>query len=257
MNLLLAGKVAAVAGSSRGIGKAIAEALLAEGCRVSISGRESRCLTETQADFSQRFGADRVSACTGDLTLEDAAMAFAAHVNRTFLRTDILVVNVGSGRGTSGWDVDDAEAQRLFALNFWSAVRTTRAFLPALQKQGGCILFIASIAGIEALPAPLAYSAAKSALITYAKNLSRLTARDRVRVNCIAPGNVLFPGGSWEGHLANRRQEVLDMIESEVPMNRFGSVEEIASLAVYLCSDKAAFITGACFVVDGGQTRTI
>jgi 3-oxoacyl-[acyl-carrier protein] reductase len=257
MNLSLVGKVAAVTGSSRGIGQAIAEALLGEGSRVCISGRESARLSETEAALAQRFGAANVSACAGDLTLEDTATAFAAHVDRTFGRTDILVANVGSGRGTPGWDLDDAEWQRMFALNFWSAVRAARAFLPALQRQGGCILFVASIAGVEALSAPLPYSAAKSALIAYAKNLSRLTAQDRVRVNCIAPGNVLFPGGSWEGPLAKRRQEVLDMIEREVPMNRFGSAEEIASLAVYLCSDSAAFITGACFVADGGQTRTI
>jgi 3-oxoacyl-[acyl-carrier protein] reductase len=116
---------------------------------------------------------------------------------------------------------------------------------------------VASIAGLESMPAPLPYSAAKAALVNYGKNLSRLLASRGVRVNSVAPGNVLFPGGSWERHLADRREEVLRYLQAEVPMQRFGRPEEIADLVVYLSSDRASFITGACVVADGGQTRSI
>jgi 3-oxoacyl-[acyl-carrier protein] reductase len=80
---------------------------------------------------------------------------------------------------------------------------------------------------------------------------------DGVRVNCVAPGNILFPGGSWQRHLDARHDEVMNYIRTEVPLQRFGAPQEIAELVVYLSSDRAAFITGACLVADGGQTRGI
>jgi 3-oxoacyl-[acyl-carrier protein] reductase len=110
---------------------------------------------------------------------------------------------------------------------------------------------------VEATPAPLPYSAAKAALNNYAKNLARQLGPQRIRVNTIAPGNIYFPGGSWERHLANRKEAVESMLQTEVPLQRFGTPEEIASLAAYLCSPQAGFATGSCFVMDGGQTRTI
>ena len=114
---------------------------------------------------------------------------------------------------------------------------------------------VASIAGLESSSAPLPYSAAKAALLNYGKNLARQLGPFNVRVNSVAPGNILFPGGSWERHLAERRDEVLKLIEAEVPLRRFGRPDEIADLIVYLSSERAAFITGSCIIADGGQTR--
>jgi len=119
------------------------------------------------------------------------------------------------------------------------------------------VLFISSIVAVEATAAPLPYSAAKAALNNYAKNLARAFGAQKVRVNTIAPGNILFAGGSWERHLANRREAVEAMLKAEVPQGRFGTVEEIASLACYLCSPLAGFATGSCYVMDGGQTRSL
>jgi 3-oxoacyl-[acyl-carrier protein] reductase len=103
----------------------------------------------------------------------------------------------------------------------------------------------------------LPYSAAKAALVNYSKNLSRIIAADGIRVNCLAPGNVLFPGGSWEQHLKNRREEVERFIATNVPQKRFGTPEEIADFAVFLVSPLAGFATGGCYIMDGGQTRKI
>ena len=110
---------------------------------------------------------------------------------------------------------------------------------------------------MEATPAPLPYSAAKAALVNYSKNLARQLGPERIRVNTIAPGNIYFEGGSWERHLASRRDAVEKMLKTEVPQQRFGTPEEIASLAAYLCSPLAGFATGSCYVMDGGQTRSL
>ncbi len=125
------------------------------------------------------------------------------------------------------------------------------------MANGGSIVFISSIAGMEAAGAPLPYSAAKAALLNYSKNLARAVADRKIRVNSIAPGNILFPGGSWEKHLAKNPAGVEAFIAKEVPQQRFGTPEEIAALAAFLCSGISAFATGACYVMDGGQTRTI
>ena len=116
---------------------------------------------------------------------------------------------------------------------------------------------MASLTGLESTTAPLPYSAAKSAIINYAKNLARVVAASGVRVNSVAPGNVLFPGGSWERHLNERHDDVMREIEAEVPMRRFGRAEEVADVIVFLSSGRGSFMTGSCVVVDGGQTRSI
>jgi len=129
--------------------------------------------------------------------------------------------------------------------------------LPHLIARGaGSLTFTSSIVGCEAINAPITYSATKAAVQGAMKSLSRLVGPQGVRVNAVAPGNVLFPGGSWERKLAERREFFEQYIQSEVPLQRFGRPEEIANAVVFLASERASFITGACLVVDGGQTRS-
>jgi 3-oxoacyl-[acyl-carrier protein] reductase len=256
MDLGLTDQVVFVAGSSRGIGRGIAAALLAEGARVVLTGRDAASLEATRVELGQD---DRVLAIAGDFgDAEVIAGAFARTVER-FGRIDHLIANLGTGSGKPGWEQDEAEWTRLFEANFFASVRLTQAVLPHLlgNAEGGSVLYISSIVGVEATGAPLPYSAAKAALNNYAKNLARQLGARKVRVNTIAPGNILFAGGSWERHLANRRESVEAMLKNEVPQQRFGTVEEIASLACYLCSPPAGFATGSCFVMDGGQTRSL
>jgi 3-oxoacyl-[acyl-carrier protein] reductase len=258
LNLALQNRVALVAGSSRGIGKSIAESLLAEGCLVAITGRDPSSLEACAAELQGRYGNSTVLPFLGDLTDPSVITAAIKKIHENWGALNFAIANVGTGRGQPGWDVDESEWQRLFEVNLNGSVRLARAVVPSMTAAGGgVILFVSSITGIETTPAPLPYSASKAALINYSKNLSRLLAQNAIRVNCIAPGNVRFPGGSWDKHVESRRDEVMHYIETEVPLKRFGHPGEIGDLAAFLCSDKAAFITGACFVADGGQTRSV
>ena len=257
MDLQLDNQVVFIAGSSRGIGRAIAASFLAEGALIVVTGRDEASLKAAQAELSQHAPHGSVLAVRGDFT--DAATVGRA-VERTlahFGRIDHLIANLGTGSGTPGPLPPAEDWTRLFDQNFFASVRLTEAVLPHLQRQrAGSILYISSIVGIEATPAPLPYSAAKAALNNYAKNLSRHVASHNIRVNTLCPGNVFFPGGSWERHLANRREAVESMLQAEVPQNRFGTPEEIASLALWLTSAQASFATGGTYIVDGGQTRS-
>jgi 3-oxoacyl-[acyl-carrier protein] reductase len=257
MDLQLRDKVALVAGSSRGIGRAIAEALLRESCRVCITGRDEASLRATGEAIVKEFGPDGVHSRRGDLTSRDVIEETLRAVVERWGRLDILVANLGTGSGKPGWQQEEPEWERLFRLNFFGSVRLAESAIPHMKAEGGVIVFISSIVGLEATPAPLPYSAAKAALLNYGKNLARIVAQDRIRVNSIAPGNILFPGGSWEKHLANRRESVEQYIATEVPEKRFGTPEEIANLAAYLCSPLSDFATGGCYIMDGGQTRSI
>jgi len=259
MDLQLTDQVIFVAGSSRGIGRAIASALLAEGARVIITGRDIAALRRTEDELKAGAPEQRLFSFHGDLSDPSAiAVAFQQALER-FGKIDHLIANLGGGSGTPGWQLPESEWHRLFEMNFFASVRLTEAAIPHLlsNQNGGSILYISSIVALEASPAPLPYSAAKAALNNYANNLARQLGPQRIRVNAIAPGNIFFAGGSWERHLNTRPDAVELMLRTDVPQQRFGSPEEIASLAVYLCSRQAGFASGACFVMDGGQTRCI
>ena len=259
MNLQLTDQIAFVAGSSRGIGRAIAAALLAEGANVVLTGRNPDFLKQTHTDLSTHENHTRILSIAGDFTDPSVVQAGVKSTVRHFGRIDHLVANLGSGTGIPGPTPPAEDWIRLFEQNFFASVRLTEACLPCLRANpsGGSILYISSIVAIEATPAPLPYSASKAALTNYAKNLSRHLAPEHIRVNTIAPGNIFFPGGSWERHLSNCRETVEAMLKNDVPQNRFGTPEEIASLAAYLCSPQSAFSTGSTYVMDGGQTRAI
>jgi len=258
MDLGLVGRVVLIAGSSRGIGRATARAFLAEGCRTAITGRDRASLDAARVELASDFGPESVMAFQGDHGRPDVIARTLARMRERWGDLDCLVANIGSGRGKAGLDAKEADWMGAFDVNLWSGVRVVSAAVgQMLENHHGSITIVGSIVGVEGSTAPLAYSSAKAALMNYSKNLSRLVGPYNVRVNCVAPGNVLFPGGSWEKHLAERTAEVTAYVKAEVPLQRFGRPEEIADLIVFLSSDRASFITGACIVADGGQTRSI
>lgn len=258
MELGLAGKVVYVAGSSRGIGLGISRAFLAEGSSVVLVARTARTLEVARATLASSFGSGRVLVCAGDLA--DAAFcerSLSEAVER-FGGLDVLVANVGGGTDVAGWNVPAAEFDRVFTQNFSISQRLAQAAVPRLLgRLGASLIFVSSVAGVEVVGAPLSYTAAKSAVASYAKALSRALGPEGVRVNVVAPGNVLFAGGRWERRLAEGGDALLETIRRDVPLGRFGTPEEVAAAVVFLASAPASFITGSCLLVDGGQSHAI
>jgi 3-oxoacyl-[acyl-carrier protein] reductase len=256
MNLNLKNKRFLVTGSSRGIGKAIAFRLLEEGAQVAITARGKEDLNTTAEQLKTKFGEKNILYLSADCTSKSDLDIIKINITKVWDGLDGVVSNVGDGRSVSDSIPETNQWNKIWKVNFVSALLTSRIFLPLLEKSKGCLLFISSITGLEAIGAPVDYSTAKAALNAFAKNLSRKAAPS-VRVNVIAPGNVYFPGGSWDEKIAKDEKSVREMIKNTVPMQRFGKPEEIANAAAFLCSDKANFITGSVLKVDGGQTVSL
>jgi 3-oxoacyl-[acyl-carrier protein] reductase len=257
MEMGLRDKVAFIAGSSRGIGLAVAQAFLREGAKVGISGRNPADLEEARVLLLADAGPERVVAVAGDMTRETELERALSLVAASLGDLKAVVANVGRGTARPGWDLSSDDWHAALDLNLLGSMALASKVMPRLiAGGGGSITFVSSIAGVEAINAPLGYSAAKAALLSAMKGLSRLAGPQGVRVNAVAPGNVLFPGGSWERKLKERRDFFEASIRTEVPLQRFARPEEIADAVVFLASERASFITGACLVVDGGQTRS-
>jgi len=253
MDLGLTGKKMLVTGASRGIGAAIAKAFLEEGGSVCLVSRGSVQLYDTHTELVAEYGEERAIADTCDCTDHESLLALKQRIAQRWGEIDIVIANIGDGRSVPDALPDTDQWQKTWSNNFESALLTARTFLPLLQESKGCLLFVSSIAAMEAFGAPVDYSTAKSAVSALAKNMARKLAQV-VRVNVLAPGNVYFSGGSWDEKIKQDAERVETIIQSTVPMNRFGTPEEMADAALFLCSERAKFITGSTLVVDGGQT---
>lgn len=258
MELNLKDKVVLISGSAHGLGKSIARSFLAEGAMVVITDIDNSRIEKTVWEFSKEFDKTKFDCFTGDLTKSDDIKKCVESVIGQFGKIDICVANLGSGRGTQGWDISDEEWERMLSLNFDGARRLTNSVVPRMiENRGGSIIYISSIAGVEVIGAPVQYSVAKASLIAYAKNLSRSLGKHKIRVNTVCPGNIFFKDGTWDFKIQENKQGVLEMLEKNVPLNRFATPEEIADLVMFLSSERASFVTGSCIIADGGQTISI
>src|SRR3990170_519383 len=249
MDLGLRDKVAIVTGGSRGIGRAIALGLAGEGCHVAVCARGEEALRATEAEVRAR-GVEALGV-VADVTRADDIERLVAETVAKLGRLHILVNNAG---GRTREETDDAW-DMVYQSNVLAAVRATRAVVPHLRAAGGgSIVHIASIFGREAGGTPT-YNAMKAAMISHAKAMALALAPD-IRVNSVAPGSTAFPGGSWGRRIEEDPEGMRRFVEQNIPMGRFGTPEEIANVVVFLCSERASWVTGACINVDGGQSRS-
>lgn len=251
MQLDLSGKIALVTGSSKGIGWAIAQTLHTEGCQVVLNARNAAELSAATAQLAGTIGV------IGDVTQLAEVRKIVAEVLRTFGRLDILVCNVGSGRSVPPGNETAEEWQRVFALNLWAATNSVEAARDALAASKGVIVCISSICGLEVIPgAPVTYSAAKAALHAFVRGISRPLGKQGVRINAVAPGNILFDGSVWSRKLVEDSRAVKAMLSKDVALGCLGSPEDVASLVAYLASPSSGFATGGVWTLDGGQARS-
>lgn len=253
MNLELTDKIIVITGGTRGIGKAAADFFLKEGAKVIILARNQNLLNEVLKDFGSRYGKEKIIGYAVDCSDAGEMELVRIKIISQYGRIDGLVANVGDGVGSQEKVPNEIDWQVSWQQNFDTAIVATRIFLQLIESSNGCIVYVSSIAGISVIGAPLSYSIAKSAIITLAKNLAVRVA-PKARINVVAPGNIIFPGGVWGKKVNEDPEGVKALINRCVPMRRFGEPHEIAQVIAFLCSTRASFITGAVVPVDGGQS---
>jgi 3-oxoacyl-[acyl-carrier protein] reductase len=259
MELGLKDRVVVVTGASRGIGKAIAHGFAREGCRVAICARGRDDLRAAAQELEEVTGAERVLAARLDLTQRSAARRLCERVRRDLGEIDVLVNNLGGNRRKPFDQTTDADWDELLELNLLSSLRMAREVIPGMkQRARGAILFISSVWGREAGgPDYTLYNTTKTAVISAAKIMAIELASAGVRVNSIAPGSILFPGGGWDQRVQDDPGGMARFVDQNLPLGRFGTVEEVAAVAVFLASDQASLVTGVCIPVDGAQGKTL
>jgi 3-oxoacyl-[acyl-carrier protein] reductase len=256
MDLGLTHKVALITGSSRGLGLASARSLAAEGCRVMLTARGADALQKAALDLKAAAGADSVSSYAGDLATEEGVTRAIEATVREFGGLDILVNNMGLARGGDLLQTTDSEWQEAIDQTLMPAIRASRLAVPHFRRRGGgAIVFITSIWGRES-GGRMTYNAVKAAETSLAKALAQQLAADNIRVVSVAPGSILFPGGSWHRRQESDPKGIAEFVKRDLPFGRFGRADEVGDVVAFVASPRASWISGASVVVDGCQSKS-
>jgi NAD(P)-dependent dehydrogenase (short-subunit alcohol dehydrogenase family) len=262
MNLELTGKVALVSGASKGIGRAIALGLAAEGARVALSARDARALDDVAA-AAKNSGSTDVVSVPGDLSALDGVTRAVASTLDRFGRIDILVNNAGAIRGGDFLKIPDEQWLGDWQLKLLGYVRMARAVFPVMQRQGGGrIVNVVGAAARNPTATYLPGGIANSGLINFTKGLADAGAPSRILVNAVSPAATRT--SRWDSlmeqqaaALGKTAAELIAEAESAYPLGRIATPEDIADAVCFLVSARASFITGICITVDGGATRGV
>ncbi len=249
-------KVAAVTGAGSGIGEAIALVFARQGAQVAVIDVDEDAARHTVDRINAAGGQAR--ALRADVT--DRASVHAAFVNidADLGRLDVLVNNAGIAHVGTVETTQEEDFDRVYRVNVKGVYLCTQAALPLMLRGGGVILNMCSIAALVGIPDRFAYSMTKGAGLTMTRSIAVDYMKKSVRCNCICPARVHTPfvDGYLAANYPGREQEVFDQLSAYQPLGRMGTPEEVAQLALYLCSDEAAFITGQAFPIDGGVLVT-
>ncbi len=250
MDLGLSGKKALVTGSTRGIGRRIVEALLADGAAVAIGARNEAEVNAAVAELSK---SGKVVGGVLDVSNAESYGGWINSMAEKLGGVDIFVHNVSGGGGMEG----ESSWYKCFETDVMGAVRGVAAVTPHMKTAGaGSIIFIGTTAAVETFMGPMAYNALKAGLVTHAKGLSQALGADNIRVNVVSPGPILFPGGAWE-NIGKGAPDLYKSHLAEQPNGRFGTPEEVAKVVTFLASPASSWVTGVNLVVDGGYTKRV
>ena len=253
MDLGITDKVAVVTGSSRGLGLASARALAREGCLVTLCARNESQLQQAAKEIRDAGG--EVLTVAADVSRPDGVQRIVDQTVAAFGGIDVLVNNVGLGRGAGLLETTDAEWEEAFDQTLMPAIRMSRLAVPHMRARGGgSIVIVASIFGREA-GGRMTYNAVKASEISLAKSLAQELAASNIRVNSLSPGSILFEGGSWWKRQQENPTAIAEFIRRELPFGRFGRPEEVGDVVAFLASPRASWISGTSVVVDGCQSR--
>ncbi|MDM5317938.1 SDR family oxidoreductase [Fictibacillus sp. b24] len=247
MNLELEGKTVLVTGGSKGIGQGIAYAFLSEGAKVGIVGRNLADLEAAQKEGIEIFQGDVTNAGDRERVMNEFLGKFGT--------IDILVNNAGGSNGSSVMETSMEQFEEAMHLNFLSAVDLSKkaAAIMSGNSDGGAIINISSIFGRESGGKPT-YNASKAAMISFTKSFGDEMIKKGIRVNGVAPGSILHETGNWKKRLEQDPYKINSFVEEHISAGRFGTVEEVANVVVFLASKKASWVVGSTLNVDGGQS---
>jgi 3-oxoacyl-[acyl-carrier protein] reductase len=262
MDLELRGRVAIVTGGSQGIGRAIALSLAAEGADVVLAARRRAPLESVAAEITALGASAHV--VVADVAAPSGCSAVVAGAVDRFGRVDVLVNNAGKGSPKAMLELTDEDWRASIDLNLMSAVRLSLACVPLMRAQGwGRLVHISSRVGREPDPYFAPYAAAKAALINFSKSVANGFSKDGILSNCIVPGLIHSEAidqaaarSAAETGLSVEEVMARTLAKRPIPAGRLGEPTDVAGLAALLCSERASWITGACFTVDGGIVRS-